>query len=141
MSPAGKGSPGKGGKAPAGKASGKGGKGSAGRTAAPRKAASAGAGPTNRGASSRGPAALKAAPGRPARPSEPPRLRTRYASELHAALQKELALPNPMLVPRMEKIVINMGVGKAVAQASLLEGAVRDLSVISGQKPIVTKAK
>jgi large subunit ribosomal protein L5 len=46
-----------------------------------------------------------------------------------------------MLVPRMEKIVINMGVGKAVAQASLLEGAVRDLSVISGQKPIVTKAK
>jgi large subunit ribosomal protein L5 len=141
MSPAGKGSPGKGGKAPAGKASGKGGKGSAGRAAAPRKAASGNAAPTNRGASSRGPAALKAAPGRPARPTEPPRLRIRYASELRTTLQKDLALPNPMLVPRMEKIVINMGVGKAVAQASLLEGAVRDLSVISGQKPVVTKAK
>ena len=46
-----------------------------------------------------------------------------------------------MLVPRMEKIVLNMGVGRAVAQPSLLEGAVRDLSLISGQKPIVTKAK
>ena len=46
-----------------------------------------------------------------------------------------------MLVPRMEKIVLNMGVGRAVAQPSLLEGAVRDLTVISGQRPIVTKAK
>src|SRR5580658_1876422 len=139
MSPAGKGSPGKGGKAPAGKA--KGGKGGARGTAAPRRPAPANAGPSSRGASSRGPAALKAAPGRPARPSEPPRLRTRYASELRGALQKDLGLPNPMLVPRMEKIVINMGVGKAVAQASLLEGAVRDLTLIAGQKPIVTKAK
>ena len=46
-----------------------------------------------------------------------------------------------MLVPRMEKIVINMGVGRAVAQASLLEGAVRDLTLIAGQKPIVTKGE
>jgi large subunit ribosomal protein L5 len=139
MSPAGKGSPGKGGKAPAGKA--KGGKGGARGTAAPRRPAPANAGPSSRGASSRGPAALKAAPGRPARPSERPRLRTRYATELKGALQKDLGLPNPMLVPRMEKIVINMGVGKAVAQASLLEGAVRDLTLIAGQKPIVTKAR
>jgi large subunit ribosomal protein L5 len=56
-------------------------------------------------------------------------------------LQAQLELPNPMLVPRMEKIVINMGVGRAVGQPSLLEGAVRDLSLISGQKPIVTKAR
>ena len=140
MSPAGKGSPGKGGKAPAGKA--KGGKGGAARgSSVPRRAATPNAAPQGRGASSRGPAALKAAPGRPARPSEPPRLRTRYASELKGALQKDLGLPNPMLVPRMEKIVINMGVGKAVAQASLLEGAVRDLTLIAGQKPIVTKAR
>jgi large subunit ribosomal protein L5 len=140
MSPAGKGSPGKGGKAPAGKA--KGGKGGAARgSSVPRRAAPPNAAPQGRGGSSRGPAALKAAPGRPARPSEPPRLRTRYASELKGALQKDLGLPNPMLVPRMEKIVINMGVGKAVAQASLLEGAVRDLTLIAGQKPIVTKAR
>jgi large subunit ribosomal protein L5 len=140
MSPAGKGSPGKGGKAPAGKA--KGGKGGAARgSSVPRRAAAPNAAPQGRGASSRGPAALKAAPGRPPRPSEPPRLRTRYASELKGNLQKDLGLPNPMLVPRMEKIVINMGVGKAVAQASLLEGAVRDLTLIAGQKPIVTKAR
>jgi large subunit ribosomal protein L5 len=68
-------------------------------------------------------------------------LRTRYASEIRGSLQNELGLANTMLVPRMEKIVLNMGVGKAVAQASLLEGAVRDLTVISGQRPIVTKAK
>ncbi|HUB71294.1 MAG TPA: 50S ribosomal protein L5 [Acidimicrobiales bacterium] len=68
-------------------------------------------------------------------------MRTRYATELRGALQSQLGLTNPMLVPRMEKIVLNMGVGRAVAQASLLEGAVRDLSIISGQKPIVTKAK
>ncbi|HTV12167.1 MAG TPA: 50S ribosomal protein L5 [Acidimicrobiales bacterium] len=65
----------------------------------------------------------------------------RYATELRGSLQSQLGLSNPMLVPRMEKIVLNMGVGRAVAQPSLLEGAVRDLSLISGQKPIVTKAK
>jgi len=140
MSPAGKGSPGKGGKAPAGKA--KGGKGGAAKgSSVTRRAAPPNAAPSSRGSSSRGPAALKAAPGRPPRPSEPPRLRTRYANELKGTLQKDLGLPNPMLVPRMEKIVINMGVGKAVAQASLLEGAVRDLTLIAGQKPIVTKAR
>src|SRR5581483_643986 len=83
----------------------------------------------------------KAAAGRPTGASQPPRLRTRYAQEIHNRLQRELGLDNPMLVPRMEKIVINMGVGRAVAQPSLLEGAVRDLTVISGQKPIITKAK
>ena len=116
MSPAGKGSPGKGGKAPAGKA--KGGKGAARGSSVPRRAATPNAAPQGRGASSRGPAALKAAPGRPPRPTERPRLRTRYASELKGTLQKDLGLPNPMLVPRMEKIVINMGVGKAVAPVS-----------------------
>ncbi|MCL6092136.1 MAG: 50S ribosomal protein L5 [Actinobacteria bacterium] len=60
---------------------------------------------------------------------------------MRAALQAELGLANPMLVPRMEKIVINMGVGRAVSQPTLLDGAVRDLTLISGQKPVVTKAK
>jgi len=141
MSPAGKGSPGKGGKAAGGKAGGKTSKGSASRATATRRPTPPGAAPSGRGASSRAGAAVKAAPGKPARPSERPRLRTRYASEIRGSLQNELGLANTMLVPRMEKIVLNMGVGKAVAQASLLEGAVRDLTVISGQRPIVTKAK
>jgi large subunit ribosomal protein L5 len=140
MSPAGKGSPGKGGKA-GGKTS-KSSKGSArGSTTARRTAAPVvQAGGRGGGGRSTAPA-VKAAPGRPARPSEPPRLRVLYASELRNKLQSQLGLPNPMLVPRMEKIVLNMGVGQAVAQPSLLEGAVRDLTVISGQRPIVTKAK
>ncbi len=70
-----------------------------------------------------------------------PRLAVRYESELRARLQGELGLPNVMLVPRMEKIVLNSGVGRATQQQSLLEGAVRDLTVITGQKPVITTAK
>ena len=70
-----------------------------------------------------------------------PRLRLRYDSEVRDALKDQLELSNVMQVPRFEKIVINMGVGDAVGQPSLLEGAVRDLQQIAGQKPIVTKAK
>ena len=140
MSPSGKGSPGKGGKA-GGKAA-KSSKGSArGSTTARRTVPAAQAGGRGAGGGRAPATAVKAAPGRPPRPSEPPRLRVLYANELRGKLQSQLALPNPMLVPRMEKIVLNMGVGRAVAQPSLLEGAVRDLTVISGQRPIVTKAK
>ena len=70
-----------------------------------------------------------------------PRLKTRYNDEIRAALKDELGLANIMQVPRLEKIVLNMGVGKALQQQSLLEGAVRDLETITGQKAIVTKAK
>jgi large subunit ribosomal protein L5 len=70
-----------------------------------------------------------------------PRLRAKYDDEIRAALKESLGLGNIMEVPRLEKIVINMGVGDAVGQPSLLEGAVRDLTTIAGQKPIVTKAK
>ena len=70
-----------------------------------------------------------------------PRLKVRYDSELRGQLQERLGLGNVMQVPRLQKIVINMGVGKALQQQSLLEGAVTDLQVITGQKPIVTKAK
>ncbi len=140
--PSGKGSPGKGGKA-GGKGGSKSSKGTArGSTTARRSAAPvAQAGGRAAGGGRASAAAVKAAPGRPARPSEPPRLRVIYNNELRGKLQSQLGLPNPMLVPRMEKIVLNMGVGRAVAQPSLLEGAVRDLTVISGQRPIVTKAK
>ena len=70
-----------------------------------------------------------------------PRFKTRYNTEIRAQLKDTLDLPNIMQVPRLEKIVINMGVGKALQQQSLLEGAVRDLEAITGQKAIVTKAK
>jgi large subunit ribosomal protein L5 len=70
-----------------------------------------------------------------------PRLKAKYNDEIRAALKESLALGNIMEVPRFEKIVINSGVGKALAQSSLIEGATRDLELISGQKVIVTKAK
>jgi large subunit ribosomal protein L5 len=70
-----------------------------------------------------------------------PRLKARYDDEIRARLKEQLGLDNIMQVPRLEKIVVNMGVGDAVAQPSLLEGAVADLTVITGQKPLVTKAK
>ena len=71
----------------------------------------------------------------------PPRLRTRFETEIKPALQKEFELTNVMQVPRFAKIVINMGVGKATQQRSLLDGAITDLTTITGQKPLVTKAK
>jgi large subunit ribosomal protein L5 len=70
-----------------------------------------------------------------------PRLKTRFQDEIKAQLQERLGLGNVMQVPTLEKIVINMGVGRATQQPSLLEGAVADLTVIAGQKPVVTKAK
>jgi len=70
-----------------------------------------------------------------------PRLKRHYDETVKAALKSDLDLANVMQVPRLEKIVINMGVGRATQQPSLLEGAVRDLTAISGQKPIITKAK
>src|SRR6516162_10370628 len=73
--------------------------------------------------------------------TERPRLKVRYDSELRDELKDRLGLPNVMEVPRLEKIVINMGVGRATQQQSLIEGAQRDLEVITGQKPVVTRAK
>jgi len=70
-----------------------------------------------------------------------PRLKQRYDAEVKQALLAQLGLANVMQVPKLEKIVINMGVGKATQQPSLLEGAVADLTLISGQKPIVTKSR
>jgi large subunit ribosomal protein L5 len=74
-------------------------------------------------------------------PAVEPRLRTRFEKELKPQLQSELGLTNVMQVPRFAKIVINMGVGKATQQRSLLDGAITDLTTITGQKPLVTKAK
>src|SRR5580692_6262290 len=70
-----------------------------------------------------------------------PRLKQRYDDEVRTQLKESLGLDNIMQVPRLTKIVINMGVGNATQQKSLIEGAMRDLEIISGQKPIVTRAK
>jgi large subunit ribosomal protein L5 len=72
---------------------------------------------------------------------ELPRLKQRYEVDLRPQLQRELGLRNVMEVPRLEKIVLNCGVGLATQQQSLLDGAVADLTVITGQKPLVTRAK
>ena len=72
---------------------------------------------------------------------QPARLKTRYLDEVRPRLKEQLGLANIMEVPRLEKIVVNMGVGRATQQPSLLEGAVADLTVITGQKPLVTTAR
>jgi large subunit ribosomal protein L5 len=73
--------------------------------------------------------------------TERPRLKVKFDTELRPSLKDSLGLGNIMEVPRFEKVVVNMGVGRATQQPSLLEGAVRDLTIITGQKPLVTKAK
>jgi large subunit ribosomal protein L5 len=70
-----------------------------------------------------------------------PRLKARYRSELEQRLKDELGLANIMQVPRPLKVVVNMGIGEAIRESRLLDGAVRDLTQITGQKPLVTKAK
>ena len=70
-----------------------------------------------------------------------PRLKTRYREEILPALQTEFDIANVMQVPGLVKIVVNMGVGEAARDSKLIEGAVRDLTAITGQKPLVTKAR
>jgi large subunit ribosomal protein L5 len=71
----------------------------------------------------------------------PPRLLERYRAEILPALKQELGVDNPMRVPRLEKIVVNMGVGDAVRDAKLLDAAAIDLATITGQKPAITRAR
>jgi large subunit ribosomal protein L5 len=70
-----------------------------------------------------------------------PRLKERYRTELLPTLQTELGMANPMRVPTVEKIVVNMGVGDAVRDAKLLDAAMADLTQVTGQKPLVTRAR
>jgi large subunit ribosomal protein L5 len=70
-----------------------------------------------------------------------PRLKIRYREEVVPRLKDQLGLANVMQVPRLEKVVLNMGVGDAVRDGRLLDAALEDLTVITGQKPIVTKAR
>ena len=70
-----------------------------------------------------------------------PRLKERYKSEVTAHLQREFNFANKMQIPTLSKIVVNMGVGEAAKDSKLIEGAIRDLTTITGQRPLVTKAR
>src|SRR5436305_13189623 len=78
----------------------------------------------------------QAAPGR-----VKPRLKERYQEEIAPALREEFSYANVMQIPRLTKITVNMGVGEAARDAKLIEGAVKDLATITGQKPVVTRAR
>src|SRR4051794_9607601 len=93
-----------------------------------------------KGAKAKGGAAAEVAQERVKR-TKPARLRTLYDKEIKQKLQKELGLENPMEVPRLTKITINMGIGEAVTNPKLLDSAVEELGAITGQRPVVTKAK
>ncbi len=69
------------------------------------------------------------------------RLKARYKAEVVPALQKEFNFANVMQIPTLTKIVVNMGVGEAARDSKLIEGAIRDLTIITGQKPLVNRAK
>jgi large subunit ribosomal protein L5 len=91
------------------------------------------------------PEAIPQEPGKKAKgprgPSEPSRLRVRYSKEIVPALMKHFSYTNIMAVPKLEKIVINMGLGEAVANAKILDVAVGELGQIAGQRPVITRAK
>ena len=69
------------------------------------------------------------------------RLKERYQKEIAPAIAKEFGISNPMAIPRVQKVVLNMGMGEAIANAKILDTAADELRAISGQKPVVTKAK
>jgi large subunit ribosomal protein L5 len=70
-----------------------------------------------------------------------PRLQKKYTEEVVPALQKEFGYKNPMQVPKLTKIVVNMGLGEAVQNSKIIEAAVTDLTAITGQKPVITRAR
>jgi large subunit ribosomal protein L5 len=70
-----------------------------------------------------------------------PRLKQRYRDEIAGALREEFGIANVMQTPTLVKIVVNMGVGEAARDSKLIDGAVRDLATITGQKPVITKAR
>jgi large subunit ribosomal protein L5 len=85
--------------------------------------------------------AKEAKAAKPAKPAAPPRLRERYRKEIMATLMSEFGYGNTMQAPRISKVIVNIGVGEAIANAKTLDGAVKDMTAITGQKPIVIKAK
>lgn len=78
---------------------------------------------------------------KPKKPSEPSRLKVRYSKEIVPALMKHFKYTNVMAVPKLEKIVVNMGLGEAIANAKIMDVAVGELGLITGQRAVVTRAK
>jgi large subunit ribosomal protein L5 len=97
--------------------------------------------PTKRAPKGKGDAENAAGNGEAGTPVPAPRLRERYRSEIAPALLKEFGYANVMQVPGLSKIVVNMGVGEAARDAKLIDGAVKDLTIITGQKPAVARAR
>ena len=131
---------GKGGKSGASKGGAKGGKGAAskgaaGRSNAPAKGSAVGGGATSVQDVAVAQGKIAAGTG------EQPRMLARYHETVRAALSEQFGYSNPMQVPKLEKIVINMGVGEAAADQKILDAAVAELALISGQKPVKTIAK
>jgi large subunit ribosomal protein L5 len=106
------------------------------KNAAPAKAAA-----ENRGGTQAQPAAVAKAGPAASSPAEQPRLRQFYEEVVRKRLQEEFGYKNPMQVPKLDKIVINMGVGEAAGDSKKLDAAVADLMAITGQKPVRTKAR
>jgi large subunit ribosomal protein L5 len=101
------------------------------------KPAKAEKGEQKKGEQRKGPAAAAA----PAAPRVPARLRERYKREVIPALSRQFNYKNPMQVPKVEKVVLNMGLGEAVGNAKVVDAAVAEMAAIAGQKPVVTRAK
>jgi large subunit ribosomal protein L5 len=87
------------------------------------------------------PAEKKAAPKEPQAPARPARLRERYAKEILPELSKEFGYRNPMQAPKLDKIVVNMGLGEAINNGKIIDASVEQLATITGQKPVVTKSR
>jgi large subunit ribosomal protein L5 len=87
------------------------------------------------------PAEKKAAPKEPQAPARPARLRERYGREVLPELMKEFGFQNPMQAPKLEKIVVNMGLGEAINNGKIIDASVEQLGTITGQKPVITKAR
>src|SRR5512147_2001993 len=117
--------------------------GKAGAKAGGAPAGKAGQAPRPKGGAKGAPAAEPSAPGKRASVSgaTPPRMRERFRSAVVPAMMKERGYTNPFQVPRLEKIVINMGVGEGKENPKVMDFAVADLQMITGQKPVVTRAK
>lgn len=105
------------------------------------KAAKGGKGGDKAEGKGKGKGGKDAAPAQPERPAAPPRLRDKYHKDVTAALTRRFNYTNTMQIPRVTKVVVNMGLGAAVANPKIIDTAVEELGQITGQKPVVTKAK
>lgn len=111
------------------------------KKAKPAKDAKAAPAPAKKAKESKVAAAAAPKQGKPARPTAPARLSLYYKDTVTKALTQKFAYKSPMQVPRIEKIVLNMGVGEAVADKKIMDNAVGDMAKIAGQKPLVTNSR